>query len=313
MAQPTSGDVHIDVALSNLSIGFKPKNFVADEVFPIIPVDKESDKYYIWTKDFWFRDGVRPRAPGGSYAEGGLELSNTSFFCDNVAESFPIPRETAQNQDAAIRLEESGAEWLAIQFALHREISLATAIMDASAWTSDTTLAGGSQWSDFANSDPIGDVQTGIQAVETLTGEVPNVMLIGKTVWDKLKTHPDIIDRFKHTTSAVPTTDMVAALLEIDRILVGRAVKNTAEEGANFVGAYIWPKNALLMKVMPGAGLMDPSAGKTFIWRRVSGLTTEISKVPEDLRKRDVLLGDQAFDQKVTAADSAYEIINAVA
>ena len=47
MAQPTPQDVHIDAALSNISIAYKPVGMVADMVFPSVPVDKQSDYYYV--------------------------------------------------------------------------------------------------------------------------------------------------------------------------------------------------------------------------------------------------------------------------
>ena len=313
MAQPTPTDVHIDAALSNISIAYKPENFMADQIFPIAPVDKESDYYYIWTKDFWFRDVVKRRTPNSDYAEGGVQISNTQFVCVNRGLRFPLPRETVQNQDAAINLEEAGAEWLAVQFGLHREIELAGVIFDQSAWTTDTTLSGGSQWSDYANSDPMGDINTGLQGVEKLTGIKPNVAFMGAEVFDKLKSHPDLLDRYKHTQVGILTEDLIAKLLGVDKLLVGRAVKNTAEEGATFSGSYVWDKNCLLMYVPTSPGLMVPSAGYSFIWRRQSGLPIEIKRVADDLRNRDVLQADQSFVQKVTGADLGYEIIDAVA
>jgi len=311
MAQPTTHDVHIDAALSNISIAYKNEGYVADKLFPVVPVDKQSDYYYIWTKDFWFRDNTRRRGPGATYAEGGLELSNTAFECINWGLSFPLPWEVIQNQDAAINLEETGAIWLADQFALARELKLKSLIMDASAWTTDVTLST-TQWSDFANSNPISDVETGRQAIKKLTGRDPNVIMMNEEVWSKLKNHPDLVDLYKHTQVGVLTPDLVAAVLQIDKLIVGTAVKNTAAEGADFAGAYIWDKNAILMYLAPSPGLAIPSAGYTFSWKQ-NGFTIPITREEERLRKRDLLLADHAFVQKVTAADCGYEIINAVA
>ena len=47
--------VHIDVPLSNMVIGFEPKNIIVDQIFPSVPVNKQSDKYYIWDKGNFFR------------------------------------------------------------------------------------------------------------------------------------------------------------------------------------------------------------------------------------------------------------------
>lgn len=31
-------------------------NFIADRVFPVVPVDKQADIYTVYTKNDWFRD-----------------------------------------------------------------------------------------------------------------------------------------------------------------------------------------------------------------------------------------------------------------
>uniref|UniRef100_A0A6M3J7P0 Putative capsid protein n=1 Tax=viral metagenome TaxID=1070528 RepID=A0A6M3J7P0_9ZZZZ len=313
MAQPTPSDVHIDAALSNISIAYKNDNYVGDQLFPIVPVDKQSDYYFVFTKDFWFRNSVERRGPGGRYPEGGLELSSTQYVCINKALSFPLPVEVIDNQDAAVDLETDGAEWLADQFMIDREIALKAKIMDASAWTSSTTLSGTSQWSDYANSDPIGDIHTGMETVKKLIGRYPNVCFMGAEVWDKLKWHPDMLDIYKHTEKAVLTKEMVANIFDgIEKVLVGDAIYNSAAEGATFSGGYIWDKNCILMYVPASPGLRTPSAGYTFIWKQ-NGYQIPIERVEERLRRRDVLLADHAFDQKVVGADCGYEVINAVA
>ena len=313
MSQPTPGDVHVSRELSDWAFAYIPENMIADEVFPIIPMDKQSDYYYIWTKDFWFRDHVKVRGPSAGYPQGGLELSSTTYFCINKGLAFPIADEVVENQDEVIDIEDAGAEWLGSQFGLHREIALAAAIMDNSAWTTETTLSGGSQWSDFANSDPIGDVDTGIQTIEKLTGKTPNRLTISAEGWDKLKNHPDLLDRYKHTEVGILTPELVAKVLGIEKILVGRGAKNTAAEAATFAGAYIWPKNALLTYLTATPGKRIANAGYTFVWKRATGFPLQIKNVRDELHSGGTLLGDQAFDQKVTGADCGYEIINCVA
>jgi len=298
--------------LSNVSIGYKNESYVADQLFPPVNVDKQSDYYFTFTKDFWFRNSVERRGPGAKYAEGGLQVSNTQYVCVNKGLSFPLPFETLANQDAGVDLETAGAEWLADQFALDREIALAAKIMDASAWTSSVTKSGVDQWSDYANSDPVEDIETGKEAIKKLIGRYPNTMVMGAEVWDKLKWHPDLLDMFKHTSVPVLTPQLVAGIFNLERVLIGDAIYNSSGEGVAFNGAYIWPKNALLMYVTKAPALRTPSAGYTFLWKQ-NGYTIPIEKIEQRTRRRDLLLADHAFDQKITAADTAYEIIDAVA
>ncbi len=312
MAQPTSREVHIDSALSNISVAYKNSKYIADMVFPALNVEKQSDFYYTFDKDFWFRNVVKRRGPGANYEEGGFEVSNTQYFCNNFGLQFRMPFETIENADAAIDLETTGAEWLADQFMLNREEALKAAIMDASAWGSDTTLSTTDQWSDYENSDPIGDIETGIQTIEQATGMAPNVALMGAQVWDKLRRHPDLLDIYKYTTTGNLNEAQVAQAIGVEKLAIGRAVKNSAAEGVSFSGAYIWDKNMILMFVASSPGLRIASAGYTFLWLQ-NGFTVTIEGVEDRFRRSNVLLGDNAFDQKVVASDAGYEIINAVA
>ena len=64
MPQPNVNNVHIDAILTNISVAYlqNTANFIADKVFPVIPVDKKSDLYFKYTKEDWFRDEAQRRA-----------------------------------------------------------------------------------------------------------------------------------------------------------------------------------------------------------------------------------------------------------
>ena len=47
MANPGVHDVHIDGPLGNISIAYKNTQYLADQVFPVVPVAKQSDKYFV--------------------------------------------------------------------------------------------------------------------------------------------------------------------------------------------------------------------------------------------------------------------------
>jgi len=308
VAQPGGTDVHIDVPLSNLSVGYKNAGYIADQLFPIVPVTKQSDKYYIWTKDFWFRNYVQARTPGDLYPEGGLELSNTSFFCDIFNLAFPLNDEDVQNADEVLELETTGAEWLADQFMLNRESKIVADFFTTSVWGTDNTLAGTDQWSDFAFSDPEADIRTAMQTVQKNTGAKVNLMTVGAEVRDKLAEHPLLLEKFKYTNTAILDDAQIAQGLKIPQLLVGEAVDNSAQEGATFVGEYMWGKNALLTVRPLRAGRRVPSAGYTFMWDMGNGegLPIQLQNIREDNRDRNLLKAKHAFDQKAVATDLGY-------
>jgi hypothetical protein len=306
MAQPTVESLHIDSALSNIAIGYKNGGYIADQIFPTVGVDKQSDYYFVWTKKFWFTNHVQFRGPGAAFAEGGLEVSKSQYSCKNKALAYPIAREQIANQDAAIDLEKTGAEWLADQFALDREINCAATVFNTSNWTSTSTLTGTNQWSDYENSDPLGNAVTAIQTVQKLTGLKPNLCVMGATVFDKVRRHPDILDIYKYREKNIVNEQQIADAFDVERVIVGRAIKDTGNEGAAMSGDYIWGDYCLFVYVPKSPGLRVASGGYTFVWKRDSGLTVEIDRFDDGAKKRYLIRGEHSYDQKITGADCGY-------
>ena len=81
MSKPTYAQSHIDVALTNISVAYAPGGFVADQLFPFVPVNKISNKYFIYTKADWLRRESQPRAPGTRAARGDYGLSTGTYTC----------------------------------------------------------------------------------------------------------------------------------------------------------------------------------------------------------------------------------------
>ncbi len=314
MAQPTSSDVHVDAALSDVSTGYRNTGYIADEIFPVVMVDKQSDKYFEWTKDFWFRNYVQLRAPGDTYPEGGLELSTSSYFADIFHLSFPINDEEAANQDAAVELEITGAEWIADQFLLNKEAKIVADFFKTGVWGTDKTLSGTDQWSDFANSDPEADTILAAQTIQKSTAAKITHTVMGKEVRDKLGQHPLLLEKYKYTSAANLDDVQLAAALGVPRLTVGEAIANSAQEGATFSGGYMWGKNVMYLHVATNPGKRVPTAGYTFTWPAGAGpMAVVISNVRDDTRDRNLLRGKHAFDQKAVGTDLGYFLASAVA
>ena len=309
-SDPTKSMIHIDTALSEIAIAYKPSGFIGEQVFPEVPVDKQSDKFYIWTKGFWMRNAVERRTPGDTYPEGRLQLSNDSYYCDLYHLAFPIPDEDRANADPGVELEIAGAEWLKTQFMLNREIKLASVAFATGSWA--TYKTGGTdftRWDDYDNSDPITDLNTGMQTVQKSTGQRPNTLVLGKEVFDILAEHPNLLEKFKYTSVGILDVEQVRKALRVDKLVVGEAAYETTAEGAASASqSYIWGKHALLMYVPAKPGNRVPAAGYTFAWKidGAGGLTVPIENIREDNRDRDLLKGKHAFDDKVTGSDLGY-------
>ena len=319
MAQPTLNDVHVDAILTNISVAYMQNrdNFIADKVFPVVPVDKKSDKFFTYTKNDWFRDEAQRRAPATESAGGGYNLSTDTYSADVWAFHKDVPDQIVANADAPLNPLREAAEFVTHRLLLRRELQFVTDFMSAGVW--GTTIAGtagtatygqtATQWSNYTSSDPIEDVEAGKAAILSNTGMEANTLVLGYEVFRQLKNHPDLVDRIKYTSSQTITADMIAAMFDIPRVIVSKAIKATNAEGATQAYAFATGKTALLAHVAPNPGLMTPSAGYTFSWTGVSGGLGQVigtSQFRMDSIRASRVEAEMAFDNKVIGSDLGY-------
>lgn len=329
MPNPTPGDVHVNTPLTNVSIAFiqNAKNFVASRVFPNIPVSKQSDRYYTYDRGEFNRDEAQLRAPGTESAGGSYTLDNTpTYFANVFAFHKDIPDQVRNNADSVVNPDMEATNYVTMKALLKREKTFATNYLSTSVWTTDMTGVSSNpsgnqflQWND-ANSNPIEDIRTGKRVVAESTGFEANTLVLGRSVWDKLVDHPDIIDRVKYGQTpgnpAAVSIQALASLLEVERILVMNAIENTAKEGATAAHSFIGGKKALLCHSASSPGLMTPTAGYTFSWTGQTGAGQEGNRIRrfrmENLSSDRVEI-EFAFDMKLVSADLGYFFTSAVA
>jgi len=318
MAQPNLNSVHVDAILTNISVAYlqNQDNFIADKVFPIVPVDKKSDKFFTYTKNDWFRDEAQRRADATESAGGGYNLGTGSYSADVYAFHKDVGDQLLANADAPLNPLREATEFVTRRMLLRKELQFVSDFFTTGVWADDVTGVAGApssgetkQWSDYTSSDPIDDIEAAKSEILANTGMEANTLVLGYEVFRQLKNHPDLVDRIKYTSSQTITTDMLARMFDIDRVLVAKAVKASNNEGAAEAYSFAYGKGALLAHVAPTPGLLTPSAGYTFSWTGVSGgigSTIGVSSFRMDSLRAERVEAEMAFDNKVIAADLGY-------
>ncbi|CDH43840.1 major capsid protein [Candidatus Contendibacter odensensis] len=319
MAGPSVSDVHVNTPLTQISIAYlqNQQNFVASRVFPVIPVSKQSDRYYTYDRGDFNRDEMQLRAPSTESAGTGYRIDNTpTYYTPIYALHKDIPDEVRANSDAVLNPDRETTELLTLKSLLKKEKLWASTYFTNGVWTTDLTGVSGTpttnqvkQWNDSA-STPVQDVRAAATAILQRTGFKPNKLVIGKAVYDALADNVSIMDRIKYGAApnqpAMVTLQAMAALFEVDSIEVMSAIENTAAEGAANVHSFIGGKKALLVYAPPSPGLMTPSAGYTFAWSGMFGgdaAGIRIRTFRMENLKSDRIECEYSFDQKLIAAD----------
>ena len=313
------GDVHFDQTLTNLAIAYvqNQQNFVAARVFTSAPVTKQSDRYWIFNRAEMNRAEMQLRAPGTESAGVIRTLSSDTYFANIRALHEDIADPTRANTDPGINLDAQATEYLMFQGLLTREVHFSSTFMASGVWTNEyggvaASPGGGSllQWND-ANSTPIEDVRARSTEMQLDSGGFrPNKLVLGQQVEDALVNHPDFVERVKYSGSnaapAIVNRAAMAALFGVEEVLVMAGVKNTANQGATEVNAFIGGKDALLLYAPNTANFAMATAGVVFNWTGYLGGSpdgTRISSFRMEQLKSDRVEAEMAWDMKKTGAD----------
>ncbi len=291
---PTPGDVHVNTPLTNMSIAYlqNATNFAATQVFPNIPVAKQSDRYYTYDRGQFNRDEMQERAPSTESFGGGYTVDNTpTYYCHVYAFHKDIDDQMRANADAVLNPDREAMTYVTHKALIKREKVFVNTFFKTGVWGRELTgVASGAagtnilQWNDPA-STPIEGIRAEKTSMMENTGYEPNVLMLGQRVVDALLDHPDIIDRIKYGQTAggpaKTTMQILASLFDVDKIVVSKAIENTAQEGQTNAHAFIAGKHALLLYAPAAPGLMTPSAGYTFSWTGYMGAGAEGNRIKQ--------------------------------
>lgn len=328
MGNPTAGDLHINTPLTNLSIAYRQSDtgFVSEDVFPVVPVQKQSDAYYIFDRADWNRNTMQKRARAAESAGGGYRVSNDTYFAHVWALHKDIADIDRSNADSMFKPDSDATMWLTDQLRMNREKEFASTYLTTGVWgldlagTASSPTLGTSflQWSD-PNSTPVQDIRYAMRRLQVASTLKANTLTVTIETWHSLMDHPDILDRIKGAASpsspAVVQRQAIAGILELDRILVMESVENTAGENLTESNAYIGSKKALLTHSAKSPGLNTPSAGYTFAWNGYLGgsLNQVIRRFRMEHTLSDRVEIETAYVKKVTGSSLGVYFSSAVA
>jgi hypothetical protein len=242
-------DVHIDAALSNVCFGFKLATGIADDISPVVPVAKASDKYYTWDKD----DALQPAqhlavAAGGTVAEISPRLSNAAFSTVNFALQAFVPTEVEANADGPLKPRMAATKRLMNAMMLGREQRVATMYRTAASYASayKATIAAAAKWNGGASSNPVQDLYTRIEAALM---PITDVVMSERTWHDFVQNAA--VQKYTASKQVVPGANPIAnaqqaealsALLGLPPIRIG-AMK--AKDSTGY--PYIWGNDVVLI------------------------------------------------------------------
>jgi hypothetical protein len=332
MPNPTQSDLHVNAPLTNVSIAYMQDNaqFIADKIFPRVPVQKQSDLFWKYSKSDWRRTDVQKRAPGTESAGSGWKVDTGNYYAQVYAVHKDIDDQVRANADSNWSLDRDSTKFVTNQLLLRRDLDWNNTFFKTGVWGTDLTgVASGPtgnqflQWSDAA-SDPIVQFANLQTQFVLQSGRKANTLVLGADAITQLKNHPDIIDRIKYTQRGVVTTDLLASLFDVDKILVSYASYTNVAEMAtaseqDAAASYQFMSNskgALLCYTPDAPSLQTPAAGYIFTWNGYAAGNSfgiRMKNFRMEHIESDRIEGEMTYDMKVVAADMGIFLASAVA
>ncbi len=304
---PELENVHVDKVLTNISIQYRNAAYVGTQIMPIVPVKKKSDIYYIYnSKDDRFRVPFTLRAPKTESRTVDWKVTTEPYVCDEHALNDLIDDIEKDNADKPLNLQVDTIEFLTDIVTLGLEMrikDMLEATLTAVAPTSGV-------WEDYTSAtdtDPIADIEVAKAAIHKKIFREPNVLLLGKPVYDVVRHHPKVLERIKYSQKGVVDSDLLASLFGIEKVIVGGAGYNAAKEGKTAVLSYLWGENAILAYVEPRPGIKKFSLGYTFQSQKFQTRRARIEVKHSDWFE----VGDIETEQ-IVCADCGYRIFPAI-
>ena len=326
---PGPTDVHVNRPLTNISIAFALDSmmYVAGRVFPDVPVMKQSDIYYTIPRGAFLRDDMKQRAPGTESAGASYSFGQDDYRCITWALHKNIDDETRANYDSPLSTDRTATRFLTEKGLIRKERLFAERYLKDGVWTfkvggaaarsaGDDYLAASNntviQWNNDM-STPIEDMRVFCRRILGITGKKPNCLVLGKGVYDVLLDHPDIVGRIDRGQTpggpAMSNKEALAAIFELDEILVMEGIYNSAQEGVADSIGFVNEDNALLCYRTSSPALEEATAGYTFSWSARVGaanMGTRIKRMRIETHESDRIEIQMAFVQKVVAPDLGF-------
>lgn len=300
MSFPAMTSILVRGALQNISTMYRNATYVADSVFPLInglnyqtKVAKYAKQpFFSLTEDLYRAENTTAKRVDFKVTTQNLDpreiaaasvVSDELYFASNQPGNLPIQPIT----DSILLISD--------KLDLFREKLVADTIFSSSdkygaiVWgdggSGGTAPSGGNGfWNKTdATSTFVKDILAAKKTVLNKTGVEPNTLLIDYSTFTALQDEYNVKDRIKYTQTAVITEQLIAALLRLDNVIVGKAIYSVDKEnkaGTVTTMKEVWnpdgygkaflfyrPASAGLKQVSPGYQYRVAYDGQT--WRRL--------------------------------------------
>lgn len=311
----------IQQELTAIALAYSNRSYIADLVLPRVPVGGREFKWLQFNRDEMFTVPETMVGRKGVPNEVQFGATEVAGFVKDYGLDDLVPNEDLSAAPAGYDPLGRAVEGTSELIALDREKRVADLVFNTTTYpaANRATLSGTSQWSDYTNSDPYSAIQSALDGMLMR----PNVGVIGKLAWSKLRVHPKITAALAPSSTgntgtsnaqgAPATLQAVADLLELDQILVGESWINTAKPGQTGSLSRVWGKHMAFLHINPIASIRGNAISFGYTAEYGSRVSGSIPEPKVGLRGAQRVRVGESVNEIIAASDVGYYFQNIVA
>jgi hypothetical protein len=261
-------------AFFEFDLEMEKAGYIGTKVFPVVEVSLQADSPGKVPLEQLLFQADTTRNDEGNYNRGSGKFETFSYATKENGFEELVDSRAVKRYRNILDLERILSMRCMGVVTRNQEQRVAAKVFDTAVWTgSALTTAITNEWDDFAAAVPITDVEAAVRKVYDGSGLWANALVINRKVFRNLRNCAQIIDRIASSGAGNPTKasdvteQMLAAVFDLEHIIVGGSSKNTAKEGQAATPAQIWSDEyAMVCRVSSSPDMQDPCVGRTFHW-----------------------------------------------
>lgn len=288
-------------------------SFVGRRIAPVFNSAEQAASYYVFDEENGFDiPDLEPRAPSSPYPRTKMLLSQDTFDCIDRGIELPVDDSERRKYESALSADMAAARRAANIVAVSHEKRVYTKATSVAVPTSSPSA----KWNTYTGTpgDPLGDIDTAKETIYDACGMEANLLVLPRAVFNAVRHHPDVVDRFKYTAGGIITAQQLATLFNVREVVVPGALENTAADGQTISPSQIWGESVLLCVTNPSPDLEAPNFMRTFNWSAITGPSGALVESYREENVTSMIHRARTYsDEKITGASLAYHFSNTLA
>lgn len=294
------------------------QGFIGPRVLPIFEAGLQTANFSVQPLEELLADRDTERASGAGYSRSEGRHGQDSYACKEYGHEEPV-----DDRNKAIYAYSFDSEFFAARRSRNtvlrgHEIRVANLVFNTTTWSTSngnrTNVS--TPWSTAASATPVDDVLGAVDSVRTQCGEMPNAVIMDWTIFKDCVRTAQVVDQLKYNgpmdpaaiTASEAAMAALAQLFTVDQVIVAKAKRNNAAEGATASLGNIWTgRICQVAKLAKSRDLKESCLGRTFMFNGdgASPMGT-FEQYREEQRRADIIRYRTDLHEKLLRSECAH-------